>query len=157
MLISSHMKAFTCIRKTYDVGSGRPKCGTGDAHPPWVQILSISCSFWENLAKSYADIPPRELAPPNRGNPWSATGKYHNGSWKFWQKLDINDIKQTLFAMNVAILNKWLYNTVRALLLLLPLCPIVLFNCAATHHCGNNLNQYWVLVNQSMQALLKSI
>ena len=47
--------------------------------PPGVQILSISCSFWENLAKSYVGAPPGELAPPPRGNPRSATaggGKY---------------------------------------------------------------------------------
>ena len=42
--------------------------------PPGVQILSISCSFWEHLAKSYVDAPPGELAPPPRGNPGSATG-----------------------------------------------------------------------------------
>ena len=36
------------------------------------QILSISCSFWENLAKSYVGAP--RLAPPPRGNPGSATG-----------------------------------------------------------------------------------
>ena len=41
--------------------------------PPGVQILSISCSFWENLAKSYVGAPPGELAPPPRGNPGSAT------------------------------------------------------------------------------------
>ena len=28
------------------------------APPPGVQILSISCSFWENLAKSYVGAPP---------------------------------------------------------------------------------------------------
>ena len=36
--------------------------------PSGVQILSISCSFWENLAN-------RMLAPPPRGNPRSATDK----------------------------------------------------------------------------------
>ena len=42
-----------------------------------VQILSISCSFWENLAKLYVGAPaPRELAPAPRGNPGSSTG-YH--------------------------------------------------------------------------------
>ena len=41
--------------------------------PRGVQILSISCSFWENLAKSYVGAPPGELAPPPRGNPGSAT------------------------------------------------------------------------------------
>ena len=44
------------------------------APPPGVQILSISCSFWEILAKSYVGAPPGELAPPPRGNPGSATG-----------------------------------------------------------------------------------
>ena len=28
-----------------------------DMCPLWVQILLISCSFWENLAKSYAGAP----------------------------------------------------------------------------------------------------
>ena len=32
--------------------------GAGDAPPPGVQILSISCSFWEILAKSYVSAPP---------------------------------------------------------------------------------------------------
>ena len=46
----------------------------GRAPPPLgVQILSISCSFWEILAKSYVGAPPGELAPPARGNPGSAT------------------------------------------------------------------------------------
>ena len=35
-----------------------------DARPPLgVHILSISCSFWGNLAKSYVGAPPGELAP----------------------------------------------------------------------------------------------
>ena len=41
--------------------------------PPGVQILSISCSFWENLAKSYVGAPPGELVPPPQGNPGPAT------------------------------------------------------------------------------------
>ena len=41
--------------------------------PLGVQILSISCSFWENLAKSYVVAPWGVGAPP-RGNPGSATG-----------------------------------------------------------------------------------
>ena len=46
--------------------------------PPGVQILSISCSFWENLAKiiCWRAPPPEELAPPPRGNPGSATGPH---------------------------------------------------------------------------------
>ena len=31
---------------------------------PRVQILSISCSFWENLANSYLGAPPREILDP---------------------------------------------------------------------------------------------
>ena len=51
--------------------------GAGDAPPPLgVQILSISCSFWEILAKSYVGAPAGELAPPPRGNPGSATGSH---------------------------------------------------------------------------------
>ena len=45
----------------------------GRRAPLGVEILSISCSFWENLAKSYVGTPPGELAPPPRGNPGSAT------------------------------------------------------------------------------------
>ena len=45
----------------------------GTCAPLGVQILLILCSFWENLAKSYVGAPPRELAPPPRGNPGSAT------------------------------------------------------------------------------------
>ena len=42
--------------------------------PPWgqIQILSISCSFWEILAKSHVGAPRGVLA--TRGNPGSATG-----------------------------------------------------------------------------------
>ena len=48
--------------------------GTRNASPLVVLILSISCSFWGNLAKSYVEIP-GGLAPPPRGNPGSATVK----------------------------------------------------------------------------------
>ena len=34
-----------------------------DAPPPGVQILSISCSFWENLAKSYVGAPLESWRP----------------------------------------------------------------------------------------------
>ena len=37
--------------------SGGSKGGTRDAPPSRVQILSISCSFWENFAKSYVGAP----------------------------------------------------------------------------------------------------
>ena len=46
--------------------------GARDTPRLGVQILSISCSFWENLAKSSVGAP-GELAPPPRGNPGSAT------------------------------------------------------------------------------------
>ena len=45
--------------------------GAGRAPP--IQILSISCSFRENLAKLYVGAPPGELAPPPHGNPGSPT------------------------------------------------------------------------------------
>ena len=49
-----------------------------DARAPLgVQILSISCSFWGNLAKSYVGAPPGELAPPPQGNPGSTTVCIH--------------------------------------------------------------------------------
>ena len=42
---------------------------------PGVQILSISCSFSENLAKSYVGAsPPWRVGAPSRRNPGSATG-----------------------------------------------------------------------------------
>ena len=48
--------------------------GRGMRPPPGgVQILSISCSFWEHLAKSYVGAPPGGLVPPPRRNPGSAT------------------------------------------------------------------------------------
>ena len=56
------------------------------ARPPGVQILSISCSFWEILVKSYVDTP-RELAPPPRGYPGSATECHHLVSIKVTVKV----------------------------------------------------------------------
>ena len=39
--------------------------------PHRVQILSISCSFWENLAKSYVGVPPpRRVGAPSSGKSW---------------------------------------------------------------------------------------
>ena len=35
----------------------------GTRAPPGVQILSISCSFWGNLAKSYVGAPPGSWRP----------------------------------------------------------------------------------------------
>ena len=39
--------------------------------PPGTQIPSISCSFWDNLAKSHVGTPLGSWRPP-RGNPGSA-------------------------------------------------------------------------------------
>ena len=66
-----HMGLPPVDRQTHT--SGGSKGGAGDARPLGAQILSISCSFWENLAKSYVGAPPWELAPPPRGNNGSAT------------------------------------------------------------------------------------
>ena len=54
----------------------------GARRPPMgVQILSISCSFWEILAKSYVGAPTGELAPLPRGNPGSATAFGNKMQW----------------------------------------------------------------------------
>ena len=60
-----------------DLDSGGPKWARGTRPPPpRLQILSISCNFSENMAKSYVGAPlPGELAPPPRGNHGSATVK----------------------------------------------------------------------------------
>ena len=42
--------------------------------PPRPKIFSISCSFSQNLAKSYVGTPAGWLAPPPTGNPGSAPG-----------------------------------------------------------------------------------
>ena len=52
--------------------SGGSKGGAGDAPPPpppGVQILSISCSFWEISAKSYVGTPPGSWRPSS-GKSW---------------------------------------------------------------------------------------
>ena len=46
--------------------------GAPGVHPPWPKIFSISCSFSQNLAKSYVGAPLGGLAPPHTGNPGSA-------------------------------------------------------------------------------------
>ena len=51
---------------------GRIRC----APPLRSKIFSISCSFSENLTKSYVGTPPRGLAPPPTGNPGSAPEIY---------------------------------------------------------------------------------
>ena len=57
------------------------ECAVADRHStildasPGVQIISISCSFWENLTKLYVGTSlPQGLASPSRGSPGSATG-----------------------------------------------------------------------------------
>ena len=47
------------------------------APPLRPKIFSISCSFSQNLAKSYVGAPPRRLAPPPTGNPGSAPDNVH--------------------------------------------------------------------------------
>ena len=56
-------------------GGFRGGAGGAPPPPPGTQILSISCSFLENLAKSYVGAIPGELAPP-WGNPGSAAGYF---------------------------------------------------------------------------------
>ena len=59
------------MRRTPFIGRSRGVRGT---HPPLgIQILSISHSFRENLAKLYVGAPPGELAPLPWGNPGSTT------------------------------------------------------------------------------------
>ena len=55
--------AMQCTVAIWLVKSGGSKGGTRDTYPR-VQILSISCSFWEILAKSYVGSPPPGLVPP---------------------------------------------------------------------------------------------
>ena len=52
---------------------GSKRGNKGCALPREVQVLSISCSFGDNLAKLYVGIPPGGLVPPPRGNPGSVT------------------------------------------------------------------------------------
>ena len=52
--------ALNCIRFNDIVtisSSGWSKAGAPGARPPQPKMFSISCSFWENLAKSYVDAP----------------------------------------------------------------------------------------------------
>ena len=52
-------------------GSGRFRGGAPGMPPLWPKIFSISCSFSQNLAKSYVGAPPGGLVPPPMGNPGS--------------------------------------------------------------------------------------
>ena len=52
--------------KSKSSGGSRGRKG----HPPGVKILTISCSFWEILVKSFVGA---SLVPPPQGNPGSAT------------------------------------------------------------------------------------
>ena len=59
--------------RLYYAGADLRGGGPRDARPG-VQILSISCSFWKNMAKSYVGAPPpRGVGAPSSGKSWSAT------------------------------------------------------------------------------------
>ena len=69
----------------FKVPIGGSRGGVRDARPPLgVQILSISCSFRENLACSRppwrVHAPPGGFTPPPRENPGSATGTFQTFS-----------------------------------------------------------------------------
>ena len=49
--------------------SGGSKEG-GEGRAPWVQILSISCTFWVNLAKSSYLGPPCRVGAPTSRKSW---------------------------------------------------------------------------------------
>ena len=51
------------------MSSGGSKGGMRDAHLPGVKVLSISCSFWANLTKSYVGAPWR-VGAPTSGKSW---------------------------------------------------------------------------------------
>ena len=54
--------------------------------PPLVQILLISCSFWEILAKSYVAPPtPQRVGVPTSGKSWIRHCFAHHGKQKFGQ------------------------------------------------------------------------
>ena len=59
----------------------------GTPPPGGAQILSISCSFWENMAKSYVGAPPRGVGAPSSGKSWIR----HCNEWidqiTFWRKI----------------------------------------------------------------------
>ena len=62
----------TRLKKNFILGYEPSKAvadlrGVRGTPPTGAQILSISCSFWENMAKSYVGAHPGELAPPLRG------------------------------------------------------------------------------------------
>ena len=62
--MSSLRDSLHCVTTSLWFCSGRSKGDTRDVRPPpRVQILSISCSFWENLAKSYIGAPPESWRP----------------------------------------------------------------------------------------------
>ena len=87
MIWEKYYKSLTkriCISAVVDIG-GSKGGGRERLSLSGVQILSISCSVWENLAKSYVGAPPllegrfptsgkSSIGAPPRGNPRSATG-----------------------------------------------------------------------------------
>ena len=51
--------------------SGGFRGRAGRAPPPWPKIFSISCSFSQNLAKSYVGAPPPwRVGAPSYGESW---------------------------------------------------------------------------------------
>ena len=59
--------------------------GAPGASPIWPKIFSISCSFSENLTKSYVGTP-RGWAPPPTGNPGSAPADHFTTLWDYLNK-----------------------------------------------------------------------
>ena len=63
-IVTIHLCSLTKTTHWKNSSSGGSKGGAKDARPPpGAQILSISCSFWENLAKSYVGAPPGSWRP----------------------------------------------------------------------------------------------
>ena len=58
----------------------------GRMPPLGTQILSISCSFWENLAKSYVGAPPGEILDPPLISENSAVKFQESVCWEVWVK-----------------------------------------------------------------------
>ena len=72
-----HVKVLVNGGGLYIGSYGEGVCAVADlggAAPLRPKIFSISCSFSENLTKSYVGAPPRGSAPPPTGNPGSAPG-----------------------------------------------------------------------------------
>ena len=54
-----------------NISSGGSKGGAGEARPPpGVQILLISCSFWEKIRQIRMLAPPWGVGTPSSGKSW---------------------------------------------------------------------------------------